>query len=664
MSSSSYASAILPSNDTYFEFDGTNSDLARQLYLRAKAGAHISQLESSFTVPTKLQDRLNDLNVKWDDLPGIAQRAVLWDTGFGVSTTRKAVQIWTLSGHSMTDLAVPFAQFKDIGCTETNCTQPDGSTSWSNLYCTGDEMLSVARCVVEDFTEDKEIHLAMWMTGGNPDVIPTPHIRKHAWVEQSTNVSYTVFAVHTLELSEEHVYNSCPDETQNGGYGSLVLPCYTNADITARIAAVKEEVVGTAWVSRWLNEDYGTSSSTSTDGKKFNLILLVPIISGALLLLCAIGVLVLLRRKRRHRHDDIAMEGMSIDSNGVYQACNDGPRAETTSAAARSTLPAIADTETMTYPGVDKTFQLKPPQHRESSSESNVTLKTLHESEFLAGRRIPYEALTFSRPLSKGGNGEVWLGYYQGEEVAVKRLLRTKTPNADQVEVFAKEIELSASMNHPNIIAFLGVAWNSLNNLVMVLEYFPMGDLQAYMGKNSDLLTWPKDKIRIAVGIALAIEYLHSYVPPLIHRDIKSKNVLLTKKLEPKLIDFGVSRDRQEFSMTACVGTPYWTAPEILEGKRYTEQADIYSFGVVLSELDTGKLPYHDVLRPGGQKPKPIQILSDVLAGVLRPSFSESCPRNIRQIGVACCQRDPSSRPTAAQVVDMLKEAEPSLHSK
>ncbi|KAG3163391.1 hypothetical protein PI124_g5530 [Phytophthora idaei] len=190
----------------------------------------------------------------------------------------------------------------------------------------------------------------------------------------------------------------------------------------------------------------------------------------------------------------------------------------------------------------------------------------------------------------------------------------------------------------------------------MIMEFLPLGDLQAYLRKNFDLLVWTKVKIHIAIGVALALEYLHSRSPPIIHRDLKSKNILISKRLEPKLSDFGVSRSRQENSMTAGVGTPYWSAPEILEGKRYTEQADMYSLGVVLSELDTGKLPYHDALTPEGKSQKPFTILAEVIAGVLRPTFSNECPQQIRQIGVACCQHDPNRRPTAAQVVEMLKQ--------
>ncbi|EEY57456.1 protein kinase [Phytophthora infestans T30-4] len=98
--------------------------------------------------------------------------------------------------------------------------------------------------------------------------------------------------------------------------------------------------------------------------------------------------------------------------------------------------------------------------------------------------------------------------------------------------------------------------------------------------------------------------------------------------------------------MTAGVGTPYWIAPEILEGKRYTEQADIYSFGVVLSELDTCKMPFSDVVTAEGKKPKPVQILHWVLDGRLSPTFSDKCPsrleRNVCSMIRSCGRLQPS----------------------
>ncbi|GMF30934.1 unnamed protein product [Phytophthora fragariaefolia] len=658
-SSSSYMSAVLPSNFTFFGYDGTNSDLARQLYLRAQTGDTAKPL-TSFQVPNKVQQRLDDLNIRWDGLSGIAQLALLWDTGFGITLDNKPVQIWTLGGHSMTDLAIPLVQFQAVGCVEMNCTQPDNTTSYSNLYCNGEQMLNAVRCVMDEFVETVKIHGAMWITGGNPKSIPIPRVRKHEWEEDSTKISYSIFAVHTVDKNEEPAYGVCPTSDENEGYGSLVLSCYPIGKVSDDVRSAMEEVQGTPWVSRWVVEDYSgvrpgesASNSFSNSHGGFNMLLLAPIIGGVVVVVGIIGLVLFFKRRRvKNASNDNTPEENLGSPHSLYH------RATTSPSDDKIPLerPTNETTDMETASSRNTSNRLRRMSNETTlSSESNVTLKTLLGSEYLVGKRIAYELIHFDRALSKGANGEVWIGEYQGQQVALKRLFQNKNNRAEDVEEFAREIELNASLTHPNVVAFIGVAWNTLNNLVMVLEFFPGGDLQDYLAKNADLLTWAKDKIDIAIGLGRALEYLHVRSPPLIHRDIKSRNVLLTRKLEPKLIDFGVSRGRQEYSMTAGVGTPYWTAPEILEGKRYTEQADIYSFGVVLSELDTCKLPYHDAVAPDGKKPKPFQILTDVMAGTLRPSYSDTCPRRIRRLGVACCQNDPTRRPTAAQVVAMLE---------
>ncbi|KAG7384801.1 hypothetical protein PHYPSEUDO_002187 [Phytophthora pseudosyringae] len=623
-----YQDAELPTNGNSFAFDGTNSDLARQLYFRAKAGDSASQFEN-FQVPSSVQDRLDELDLEWGHLPGIAQRALLWDSGFGVAEGNTPVQIWTLGSHSMADLAVPFKQFQAVGCEEKACVQPDNTTSYSNEWCGGAQMLKAARCVVEDFDDKSDIHAAMWVTGGHPVDVPTPLVRKHEWKDQRDKNSYIVFAVHTLDLDDEPAWDACPDPAQNGGYGSLVLPCFTTANISKTTTEEMAQVEGSAWVSRWLMEDYST-----TDHGAFNMVLLVPIIGGVIVAVGLIGCLVLVKRRRRQLADGGAQSPPeNLNTN------RDPPSLCTPQTTGNNTIPPYSRTALATQ-----------------NEWSNLTLKRTLGSDLLMEKRIPFDSIVFERVLSKGGQGEVWLADLLGQQVAVKRLLQNGTHLADEVGEFAEEILLSASLGHPNIVGFVGVAWNSLDNLAMVLEFLPLGDLQGYLRKNFDLLLWAKDKIHIAVGIALALEHLHAQSPPIIHRDLKSRNILISKRLEPKLSDFGVSRTRQDNSMTAGVGTPYWSAPEILEGKRYTEKADTYSFGVVLSELDTGKLPYHDSLTPEGKSQKPLKILAEVIARTLRPSFSGECPQQIRRIGVACCQHDPDRRPTAAQVVGMLRQ--------
>lgn len=316
-SSASYTNAVLPSNSTYFQFDGTNSDLARQLYLRAKAGDSAKPF-TNFQVPDKIQQRLNDLNIGWDGLSGNAQLALLWDTGFGITLDSKPVQMWTLGGHSMADLAIPLVQFQDVGCTEMNCTQPDNTTSYSNLYCNGEQMLNAARCVMDDFTDPVGIHGAMWITGGNPKSIPVPRVRKHEWEEDSTKIPYTVLAVHTVDKNDEPAYGVCPSKDENDGYGSLVLSCYSSLKVSDDVRSAMEEVQGTPWVSRWLVEDYSGASTSSTDSKNgFNMLFLVPIVAGTVIVVGLVGLVVFIR----HRRSKNASNNSPNENLGSPTAC-------------------------------------------------------------------------------------------------------------------------------------------------------------------------------------------------------------------------------------------------------------------------------------------------------------------------------------------------------
>ncbi|KAG6582963.1 TKL protein kinase [Phytophthora cinnamomi] len=631
--------------------DGTSSDLARQLYYRAKAGDAVDQL--TLAAPDAVQSRLGDMQLDWSKLPGLAQLALLWDSGFAVNLKNVAVQMWTLGDHNMSSLALTLDEYEAAGCLPKNCSQPDNSTLYESWHCNGAQMNNAAKCVVDEFDDDQTYNAAMWGVGGDPAAAPSLRVAKHDWVDNNTH--YVVMALHTVSMSNEPGWDACPDASMNGGYGSLVFPCRTTANLTAANEADKKEVQGSQWVHDWLVEDY-SATAKAADSSSFNMVLLVPIILGALLVLALIALFFYCRRKKRQQNHKQDEDSTATGQTPYYAPSGDKNSSGQRETLARPTFAASEDMTVSTYAGADQTIQFPGAFDSDFvSAGSNTTLKVLLTSEVLVGKRIPLDNLVFEKALSKGASGEVWACEYAGQKVAAKRLLQAKEPKAEDVHEFALEIELNAHLQHPNIGAFIGVAWSSLNNLTMVIEYFPLGDLQSYLRKNSDLLSWARDKIHMAVGVARALEYLHAYSPPIIHRDLKSKNILLTKLLEAKVIDFGVSRGRLDNTMTAGVGTPYWTAPEILEGKRYTEQADIYSFGVVLSELDTCKIPFHDCMGTNGKKAKPFRILQEVMLGVLRPSFSEECPPRIRRIGIACCQHDPARRPTAAQLVDMLQ---------
>jgi serine/threonine protein kinase len=291
---------------------------------------------------------------------------------------------------------------------------------------------------------------------------------------------------------------------------------------------------------------------------------------------------------------------------------------------------------------------------------------TLYSDPNIAPKHLVLEKIAFDCVISKGGYGEVWLCRYEHDTtVAVKRLLQTKKHTFQDIRAFTTEIQLTASLHHPNILQFIGVAWSKLEQLCMVVEYLPGGDLQRYLKKNESNLSWNGSKTRLALGVAKALQYLHTRSPAIVHRDLKSKNVLLSEQGDAKLIDFGVSRDLEVSGMmTAGVGTPYWTAPEIINGTKYSEKCDVYSFGVLLSEIDTCRMPYHDAVHPTtGNKLQAFQIMNLVSEGGIKPSVTPECPLYVKQVIDACLQFDPERRPNADKVVAILENGSSSITS-
>ncbi|KAE9242457.1 hypothetical protein PF004_g6597 [Phytophthora fragariae] len=181
---------------------------------------------------------------------------------------------------------------------------------------------------------------------------------------------------------------------------------------------------------------------------------------------------------------------------------------------------------------------------------------------------------------------------------------------------------------------------------MLVMEHYPLGDLLSYLEHHVEFMTWERGKYRIAIGIARALAYLHSQSTPVVHRDLQASNVLLTETMRAKLTGFDSScLDEQSHRCHGGVSVLV-----MLRGRLH-----VYAFGVLLTELDTGKDPFHDAVSPVGTKLKPIQVLNEVMQGTLRPSFSADCPRRIRVIGVGCYQHDASQRPTADQLLHLLE---------
>jgi len=191
--------------------------------------------------------------------------------------------------------------------------------------------------------------------------------------------------------------------------------------------------------------------------------------------------------------------------------------------------------------------------------------------------------------------------------------------------------------------------------MMLITEFMDRGDLRNVL-QATDFNTFPwQDKLQCALNIAEGLIYLHLMDPRVIHRDLKSRNVLLDSKSGAKITDFGVSRETDDATMTAGIGTYRWMAPEVLSDGHYAESADIFSFGVILSELDTHCVPYSDLRNASGNPMTDTAIMSKVMAGDLHPTFTSQCPEWYYGLALKCMSIDAADRPTAIEAAYFIR---------
>ncbi|KAH7388087.1 hypothetical protein KP509_16G056800 [Ceratopteris richardii] len=198
--------------------------------------------------------------------------------------------------------------------------------------------------------------------------------------------------------------------------------------------------------------------------------------------------------------------------------------------------------------------------------------------------------------LGDGGFGRVYEGTLlcTGEKVAIKRL---NSNNTRRFEQFLNELRILSSLDHANIVRLHGFCCESLSQLLLVYQFACNGTLADNLHgtrKTANLL-W-NTRMSIASETAAALAYMHQQDPPILHRDVKSTNILLGEKFHVKLADFGLSRKAHTMRSTSLVstapqGTPGYVDPQYEEYHRLNEKSDVYSFGVVLMELISGKVP-------------------------------------------------------------------------
>ncbi|KAL6335728.1 hypothetical protein AAG906_039491 [Vitis piasezkii] len=249
----------------------------------------------------------------------------------------------------------------------------------------------------------------------------------------------------------------------------------------------------------------------------------------------------------------------------------------------------------------------------------------------------------FQKLLDQGASAKVYLGHLSdGTEVAVKML----TPSS----VLAQRL---TRVHHKNLVSLIGYC-DEGSRMVLVYEHMAKGNLKEYLsGKNEVVLSW-EQRLRIAMDAAQALEYLHDGCnPPIIHRDVKTENILLNEKFQAKVADFGWSRSMPSeggsYVSTAIVGTLGYVDPEYNRTSVPSKKSDVYSFGIVLLELISVDLRLGSPSHCKGD----IKMIVDPR---LQGEFEANSARRAVETAISCVPLSSINRPTMSHVVLELKE--------
>ncbi|KAG1686212.1 hypothetical protein DVH05_007094 [Phytophthora capsici] len=612
-------------------------------------------------VPESLFKRLDEKSVKWDALSGYLQRALLWETGLVMTSGGRLVQVYVPCDEDMSVTLAPYDAFLDKDCPLETC-QSSG-LYFTDSTCSLTTVWKAAQCGIHaseknasDIVDAKGSSL--WSEDGDLTSAPDIRLYKHVRVDNTgsgdtedevgsgqfgnytvqTDVLFTINQIAPIPSTIE----SCPVDP------FFVAPCVQFHD--------PDEMPENPWclpkrggfVDLWLDSELSgksmpsndstvpTSSLTNTVSTSISgdtVILVVLFI----LLAAAVGVLVAVQmhRKKKNREKD------SESSPTVFAS------ATTT----RSRRRGNVNNDTLNVHGSIRNSA------NESRRRRSIELTTFCVDANITSKRISYDFLTFEKLIARGANGEVWRGTCGSQVVAIKQLLPEKRNDETNIMLFSNEVRLAAALEHPNIVRFVGLSWSRVCDLCIVSEFMEQGDLSVLLkSKHKDELSWHKEKLAIANDIAEALAYLHGRQPIIIHRDLKSLNVLLDNKLRAKLSDFGLSRERSSNdTMTNGVGTLLWTAPEILRGEAYSEKADVYSYAIVLSELDTCLPPYTLNTEVSERNFTTMQLIHLATSGQVLPKLRDDCPTRLQQLTTACASFDPTQRPNALEIVFALR---------
>jgi tRNA A-37 threonylcarbamoyl transferase component Bud32 len=498
-------------------------------------------------VPEEITAQLLRFGLTFDSLPGLLQRALIWDGGYALGDNGTLAEIYTRcdsnsSGATTEDLALDAKQIMNAGCDVHQCpANSTNSVSWGfSSSCGPTQINDIVQCACSSVTS-RANEAPLWATGElltpftNISRTPETLVRRHTWSDSGAGRSAILFAIHTSkELLDEQYSGVCASQTAPS---SLTIPCIKYQASDDRWCRPRGSALMTTWLSEYavvllqsLDASSSTSSSFSSAGQNLSLdnngkaladtnatrlqpdaitpgswkhTIPVLIVGAAALIVTGVAVFIYLRRRSDQRKKEL--QNSAANQLSLSSSTSSNRRARPVRKP--RTNPLIDRADAFGHPHTMHDFLAMlsaSPSAWESSplslslaltaeslasgspkqDESGV-LKALADDPHLKRAQVPFDLLQFHHLIARGPRSEVWLCVLRDRCVAIKRLHKEHRKNLREIRGFVKTVRLCAALHHPSILSFVGIAWSSLQNLCLVTEYLELGDLQEYLRQSN-----------------------------------------------------------------------------------------------------------------------------------------------------------------------------------
>ncbi|XP_030489677.2 serine/threonine-protein kinase CTR1 isoform X3 [Cannabis sativa] len=283
--------------------------------------------------------------------------------------------------------------------------------------------------------------------------------------------------------------------------------------------------------------------------------------------------------------------------------------------------------------------------------EQNEPVKSRLNRQFCfdeEGSHILWRELALEEKIGSGSFGTVYRAKWRGSDVAVK-VLKEQDFHAKHFKEFLEEVAIMKRLQHSNIVRFIG-AITQPPNFSIVTEYLKNGCLYKLLRRpDAGVILNERLRLNMAYDVAKGMNYLHQLQPPIVHRDLKSPNLLVDRNYTVKVCDFGLSRSKENtfLSSKTAAGTPEWMAPEVLRADPSNEKSDVYSFGVILWELMTLQQPWSNL--------KQLEVVGEVGFKNKRLEIPRYVHPQVAALIEICWANELCQRPSFSYIMEALQ---------